>query len=84
MEPECSLPCLQKPVTPLSLRTILILSSRLCLCLPSCLFLSAFPTETQQVFHFSSMHAACPAQLNQFHLSFQLYLVKSTSYEDSH
>jgi hypothetical protein len=66
MEPEGSLPCSQEPSTgpypepdqsnpahPISLRSILLLTTRLRLGLPSGLFPSGFPTYILHAFLFS-------------------------------
>jgi hypothetical protein len=52
-----------KPHHPISLRSILILSTYLRLGLPSGLFRSGFPTNILQAFLFSPIHATCPAHL---------------------
>jgi len=77
MESEGSLPHLQVPATcpypepdqsspcphPTSWRSILILSSHLCLGLPSGLFPSGFPTKTLYISLLYSIHATCPTHL---------------------
>jgi hypothetical protein len=75
MEPEGSLPCSQKPSTgpypdpdksspshPISLRSILT-PTYLCLCLPSGLFHSGFPTNILYALLFTPIRATCPAHL---------------------
>jgi hypothetical protein len=92
MELEGSLPCSQEPsispylsqtnpvnTTPSYLRSILILSSHLCLDLPSGLFPSRFATNILYAFLFSPfvLHAfPISCSLN---LSFQFYLAMSTN-----
>ena len=75
MEPEASLLYSQVPTAcpypsslmqstaphPTSWRSILILSSNLCLGLPSDLFQSGFPTKTLYMPHLSPICATCPA-----------------------
>jgi hypothetical protein len=51
------------PPHPISLRSILMLSTRLHLGLPSGLFPSGFPTNILYAFLNSPVHATCPAQL---------------------
>jgi hypothetical protein len=99
MEPEGSVPCSQGSSTGLypepdqscpchpilSLGSILILSTHLCLRLPSGLFPSGFPTNILYIFlssPFVLLHAL-PIS-SSLTLSFSLYLVKGTSYEAPH
>jgi hypothetical protein len=83
MEPEDSLPCykIPLPVPVLSqiipfhtlphnyIRFILILSSYLCLDLPSSLFPSDFPTKTLYAFLISPMHVYVPTGIFNTKLS---------------
>jgi hypothetical protein len=76
MEPEGSIPCSQEPSTgpypepyqsnplhPISLRSILVLSTHLRLGLPSRLFHSGMPTSIPYAILFSHIRATCPAHL---------------------
>jgi len=66
MEPKSSLLCPQEPTTPshpISLLSILILSSHLHLGLPSDLFLSGFSIKILYAVLISSMHITCPTHL---------------------
>jgi hypothetical protein len=64
------------PLHPVSLRSILILSSHLQLGLPSCVFPTGFHTRILYEFIFSPIRAACPAHL----ILFVLYSGKSTRF----
>jgi hypothetical protein len=94
MEPEGSLRCSKSlqlvpilsqinPIHPIlyHLRSILILSNHLRLCLPSGLFPTGFPTNVLYVFLLSPIRVTCPAHLILLTLSFS---EKSTSYEAPH
>jgi hypothetical protein len=76
MEPECSLPCSQEPFTSpypesaesspyhphsISLRSMLILSSYLCLYLLSDLFPSGFPMKTLHALLSHPCYMSCPS-----------------------
>jgi hypothetical protein len=77
MEPQGSLPCSQEPSSgpypeldqsvhtphPISLRSILILSSHLHLGLPSGRFPSGFHTKILYALLFTPIRATCPAHL---------------------
>ena len=78
-EPDQSSPCSH----PTSWKSILMLSSHLCLCLSSGLFPSGFPTEnlytpdlshvhTNVVKSIKTMFQMCPSNLNFKHVSFTL------------
>jgi hypothetical protein len=56
------------PLHPISLRSILILSTRLRLGLPSGLFPSGFNTKIVYAFRFGTMRATCPAHLTPLNL----------------
>jgi hypothetical protein len=62
------LPIQSMPSHPISLRSILILSTHLRLGLPSGLFLSEFPTNILYAFFFSPIRATSPAHLIPFNL----------------
>jgi hypothetical protein len=68
----------------ISLRSILILSTHLRLCLPSGLFPSGFHTNIIYTFLFSPIRAACPAHLILLDLIILIMLGGSTSYEAPH
>jgi hypothetical protein len=78
MEPRSSLPCSQEPSTgpypgpdqypnTVSPRPILILSSHLCLGLPSGIVPSGFPTKILYAFLFTLIHGTFPAFLERYH-----------------
>ena len=93
MEPESPSPYPQVPATcrypqptpssphdppPTSWRSILILSSHLCLGLPNCLFPSGFPTNTLCTSLSSLIRATCPAHLT--HLDFTTRTILGKEY----
>jgi hypothetical protein len=57
------------------IRSILILTSHLCLCLLSGLFHSGFPTNILYAFLFSPIRATCPVRTSTFYLRTILTLV---------
>ena len=63
--------------TPTSWRSILILSSHLCLGLPICLFPSGFPIKTLYMPLLSYISATCPTHLILLILSLEQYWVRS-------
>jgi hypothetical protein len=77
MEPEGSLPCSQEPSTapypepdrshPISLRSILILSTHGSLGLPSGLLPFGFPNKILYAFLFYQIRATCPAHFILLH-----------------
>jgi hypothetical protein len=60
-----------------SLRSILTLSSYLCIDLPSHLFPLEFPTNIFYALPFSPIYAECPAHLMHLDLIIKEYLVRS-------
>jgi hypothetical protein len=67
-------------ITPsVSLTSLLILFSYVCLGLPSSLFLSGFPTKTVYAFIFSPMHATCPDHLILLDLMVLITLITLTT-----
>lgn len=68
-------------LTPVSLKSDLILSSHLYLCLPNSVFSVSFLTKILHAFFMYLIHAVCPS--HPLFLS-ACYLVKSTNYEASH
>jgi hypothetical protein len=84
MEPVGSLPCLQEPSHPTSLRSILILSIHLRLGLRSGLFPYGFPTNILYGLIFYPIRAECPAHLILLDLIILVILEKGTSYEVPH
>jgi hypothetical protein len=74
---RCHEPDQSNPFHSIFLRSILILSYRLCLCLPSGVFLSGFPIRKLYLFLFTPILAGClPIVL--------IILAKSTSYEEGY
>jgi hypothetical protein len=69
---------------PLSLRSIQIPSSYLCLSLPSGLFPLGFPTKNLYTFLPSLMHATCSAHLIHFYFISLVISDGSTNYEVPH
>jgi hypothetical protein len=89
MEPKRSLPHSQElstcsypepgqssPYHPIQPPSILILSTHLCLGLPSSLFPSGFPTNNLYMFHFSPIRATCLAYLILLDLIILIILVE--------
>jgi hypothetical protein len=72
------------PTHPISLRSILILSTQLRLGLPSGLFPSGFPTNILYAFLFAPSVLRALSSSSSLTWSFWLYLEKSTNYEAPH
>jgi hypothetical protein len=72
------------PSHPISIRSILILSTHLRLGLPSGLYPSSFPTNILYAFRFAPLVLHAPPISSPVTWSFQLYFEKSTSYEAPH
>ena len=98
MELEGSLPHSQELVTcsypepnrfspyphPTFQRSILILSSQVCLDLPSVFLPSRFPTETLYATFLSHIRATCPTNLNLLLLITQIIFVRGTLHKAPH
>jgi hypothetical protein len=67
------------PLHPISLRSILLSSSHLRQCHPSCLFLSRFPTKILYAFIFSIMRATCRA--NHIFLNLLILIILGEEYK---
>jgi hypothetical protein len=71
-------------IHPVSLRSILLLSSYLCLGLPHGLLLSGLPTKILHAFDISPMRATCLGHLTPLELITLLNFVNRTIYDASH